>query len=228
MVKNFLHDSGFDARRITDVQNAIDTTSLASHYNAVDEAALETTRAELGFHGKNLLIYCGGMYTEKRLPFLLSSLDILRMNILDLEIVFIGSGPQAHLIEAFCLQRQWAKYLGPKFDMERVKYFKLAKLQVMPGLVGLAVLDSFALRVPIVTTSEALHSPEIAYLENGKNGLIVSCANDPECYAISLAGLLLDSVRLAAMQSACSDAAMKFTVANMAQRFTDGIEQALS
>jgi len=227
LVKTLLVESGFDIQRITDVNNAIDTTSLIEQYDSVGDDAIKEIKTELGFNARNTLIYCGGMYKEKHLPFLLSSLDLLKLVIPDVEMIFIGSGPQAQLVKEFCSQREWARFLGPKFGADRVKYFKLAKLQVMPGLVGLTVLDSFALRVPIVTTSDALHSPEICYLENNVNGVMVAAGGDPAVYAEAIADLLQTPARLEALRAGCTEAAKHYTVTNMVERFADGIERAL-
>ena len=40
--------------------------------------------------------------------------------------------------------------------------------------VGLGILDSFALGIPMVTTDCKIHSPEIAYLKSGRNGLMIA------------------------------------------------------
>jgi hypothetical protein len=46
-----------------------------------------------------------------------------------------------------------------------VPYFILSKLVLMPGLVGLAVLDASALEVPLVTTAVPYHTPELTTLK---------------------------------------------------------------
>ena len=40
-----------------------------------------------------------------------------------------------------------------------------ANLMLIPGLVGLAVVDSFAAQCPVVTTDFRGHSPEFEYIE---------------------------------------------------------------
>ena len=87
-------------------------------------------------------------------------------------MIFIGSGPDSELAEKASASNTWIHYLGAMTGRERVKYFKLASVQLMPGIVGLGILDSFALETPIITTFHSQHSPEIEYLENGINGKI--------------------------------------------------------
>ena len=42
----------------------------------------------------------------------------------------------------------------------------------MPGMTGLAIVHSFALGKPYITIQSEMHSPEIEYLKDKKNGLI--------------------------------------------------------
>jgi hypothetical protein len=98
----------------------------------------------------------------------------------------------------------------------------------MPGLVGLAILDSFALEVPLVTTSDVAHSVEIAYLEHDVNGLMVSADEvTPAMYAESVVSLLRDPVRLERLRRRCRDDRQRYTIEEMVRRFADGVEAAL-
>src|SRR5439155_20640401 len=88
------------------------------------------------------------------------------------------------------MRHSWIKYIGPKFDQEKVPYFMLSKLFLMPGVVGLAVLDAFALAVPLVTTAVPGHGPEIDYLDDGTNGILVHQVQSLVAYARTVADLL--------------------------------------
>jgi glycosyltransferase involved in cell wall biosynthesis len=95
-----------------------------------------------------------------------------------------------------------------------------------PGAVGLHVLDSFCAGVPMVTTGEARHGPEIAYLKHDVNGLIV--AGDASRYADAVIGLLQDPAMMARLRSAALADAQRYTLDNMVERFADGIERCLA
>ena len=97
----------------------------------------------------------------------------------------------------------------------------------MPGLVGLAVLDSFALGVPLVTTAYPYHSPEIVYLKNDSNGYIASEWENPREYAKIVASLLADENRqLRLIENGRRDLP-NYSVEKMSQRFAQGIIQSL-
>src|SRR5690606_25789167 len=111
-------------------------------------------------------------------------------------------------IEAFKIQNtanihSWIKYIGPKFKRELVPYFLISSVFLMPGLVGLAVLDCFALGVPLITTQHNNHSPEIDYLENNFNGIIVPDSTNPVHFANTVINLLQDEHKRLRLVTGC-------------------------
>ncbi len=77
----------------------------------------------------------------------------------------MGSDPETNLIEQAVREHNWIRYTMPKVDEAKVPYFILSKLVLMPGLVGLAVLDASALELPLVTTAVPYHTPELTTLK---------------------------------------------------------------
>ena len=217
-----VRDAGFPAGRITNVQNAIDTRQLAAMLQDVTAAEIEELRGSLGIRGENVCVYAGGMYADKRLAFLLSACDVLRGRMPDFEMIFVGGGPEASMVRSAAATRPWLHFVGPRFDRQKVVYFAASKLLLMPGLVGLVVLDAFALETPLVTTRLAYHSPEIEYLENGVNGVVIDPPDDVEIYAEAVAGLLRDEPRRRAFIGGCRAACGRYTIEEMVRRFADG------
>ena len=97
---------------------------------------------------------------------------------------------------------------------------------LMPGLVGLVVLDSFASAVPMVTTDWPFHSPEIQYLEHGENGW--RSPNTLDAYVDAVARLLSDDELRAHLRRGCDEATARYPMQGMVTRFADGIVAALS
>jgi glycosyltransferase involved in cell wall biosynthesis len=219
---------GFPESRITIVQNAIDTVTLRRQREAIDAQTLDALRRHLGIRGDQVCIFAGGMSREKRLSFLLDACRLIRQRVPTFEIVFLGAGPDQGLVRQAAQRDPWIHYVGPAFDEEKVPYFALARLSLMPGGVGLGVLDSFALGVPLVTTSSPAHGPEIEYLENGVNGVIIKETTDPTDYADAVAALLLQPSRLENLRKGCRLAADRYTIEEMVERFATGTLDALS
>jgi hypothetical protein len=97
-----------------------------------------------------------------------------------------------------------------------------------PGLVGLGVLDAFAMRLPVITCDLPYHSPEIEYLEHENNGLVLATDTSPELFGAEVTSLLLDRHRLRRLTSGAIQSAQRFSVEAMAERFANGVEMALS
>jgi glycosyltransferase involved in cell wall biosynthesis len=222
-----VRETGFPDERITRVMNTIDNEVLASDLANITPAEIDHQRRKLRLQGQNVCIYVGGMYDKKRLPFLLAACERIRRKVEDFEIVFLGSGVDRPIVERFAATNPWAVICGPTFGREKAVNLRLAKLLLMPGLVGLALIDSFAAQVPIVTTAISYHSPEIDYLIDGTNGVIVGSADSVSDYSDRVIALLTHQERLSLLRSGCKDAATKHTMASMVDRFSNGILGAL-
>ncbi len=216
---------GFDALKITNVQNSIDTTALKHAKKKVSISQAEEVKGRLGMVSENIAIYCGGLYEEKKIKFLIESCKKVQKNIPDFNIIIIGDGPDSELVVNFSKENQWVHYLGEIIGDERVCYFAISKILLMPGLVGLAVLDSFALEVPMITTDLPIHSPEFEYLYNGFNGIVTKF--DVDEYSQAVSSILLDEQCYLTLIAGCKESSEKYTINNMADNYSNGIISAL-
>jgi glycosyltransferase involved in cell wall biosynthesis len=212
---------------MTVVNNAIDARSLAAERDSVTDDDKVSIRRELELLGQNTCIYCGGMYKEKRLDFLLQAARHVRLRIPDFELILVGAGPDSRLVAQAAQTHGWIKFVPPAFGKRKAALFSIACLQLMPGAVGLGVLDSFVLRVPLVTTRVDNHGPEMDYLEDGENGVVVSDADSPESYARAVVELLEDGKRVELLREGCKAAAEQYSVEKMASLFSEGVVRAL-
>jgi glycosyltransferase involved in cell wall biosynthesis len=221
-------DLGFPAERITSVGNAVDTTGMRKRREALAPEDLAALRGTYGMQSENIAVYTGGLYPNKRIDFLLEAAGKIRATIPDFELIIIGDGPERAKVTEAARQQPWIHDIGPKGDDGKVPFWALAKLLLMPGLVGLVVVDSFALGVPLVTTDFPFHSPEIDYLKDGENGCIVNCGEDAGAYADAVISLLRDPERLAALKEGATRSSEFHTIENMAASFAEGVMRCLS
>jgi glycosyltransferase involved in cell wall biosynthesis len=218
--------SGYPRERITVVQNTIDTQELAADLAAVGDEEIERLRGRLGIRSGNVAVYCGGLYADKRLDFLLRSCREVRRRVPDFHAIFVGDGPEAGKISGAAAAHSWIHYAGARFGRERAAYFRLGKALLMPGLVGLAIVDSFVASLPIFTTDVPIHSPEIAYLEHGRNGVMTRY--DESDYAEAVARYLESPDMQATLAEGCRSSAGKYTLPNMVENFASGVERCLA
>ena len=115
--------------------------------------------------------------------------------------------------------------MGNQFEQSKATYFKLSNVFMMPGLVGLAILDAFATDTPMITTSYPYHSPEIEYLINGENGVITE--NNLESYVDGVLGVLTNDSFSEKLVEGCQRATKQYTVETMLNNFSDGIIRCL-
>lgn len=146
----------------------------------------------------------------------------------DFELLVIGAGPQEGLVAAAARERPWLHVAGPLFGRDKVAAMSLGRCLALPGLVGLAILDGFALGLPLVTCDVPSHSDEVHYLEDGVNGIMVREAGDPSAYAAALARLMTDDALLARLRERCATAAERYTVEAMVANFANGVLGALN
>lgn len=226
MSRPLIERSGFPLARTTILQNAVDTSTMAAQRAAVSPAAVAALRERLGLGNARVGIFLGSLYAEKRIEFLLECAIEIRQRVPDFSLVVVGAGPQQGLVEAFCERHAWARYLGICKGLDKVEVLALARVMLNPGLVGLGILDSFVGDVPMVTTDCGVHSPEIAYLQHDVNGLMTE--DERNDFVDAACRVLEEDALHARLLDGCREAAGRYTIANMARNFADGIEQCLA
>lgn len=218
---------GYPSERITEVRNSVDTSALRSARESCQREDLELLKSQMGIDSDQVAVYTGSLTPLKRIDFLLDAAKRIREDTSDFHLIIVGDGPLAALVEDAAAEHPWIHWVGAKHEAEKVPYWALSKLLLMPGGVGLVVIDSFALGVPMVTTANRLHGPEIDYLRDGENGVMVPQFDCVESYAAEVIGLLTNPGRLEHLKAGCLADADEYSIEEMVQRFTNGVLSAL-
>ena len=216
----------FPPARVTVLNNAIDTSELHRHKQSIAAEETRALRASLKLSEGPTAVFVGSLYADKRLDFLFAAAESIRRKLGNFHLLIIGDGPERTKVQAWCAKHTWAHWAGARFGREKIAYVSTAHVMLNPGLVGLGILDAFVCGVPLLTTDCGIHSPEIAYLEDGKNGLMT--ADVLEDYVAATVRLLRDPMALSALQAGCTASAAEYTVENMAKRFANGIARCLN
>ncbi|HEX8873685.1 MAG TPA: glycosyltransferase family 4 protein [Nitrosospira sp.] len=223
MTVEIVERRGYPKSRITCLDNAIDNDGFRNDLAAVSGDHAEQLRRQVG--GSPIGLFCGSLYPEKRLGFMIEAADRIHAELPDFRLVVIGDGPSAGDILAAAKSRPWMKYVGIRKGLEKAAYFRIADVIFNPGAVGLHVLDAFCSGIPMATTCESQHGPEIAYLKDGHNGIITR--GDPEIYAAKVIRLLKDRAEYDYLCSGARASAERYTLRNMVERFTEGMQRCL-
>lgn len=226
MSADLVRTAGFPDNRITTVNNAHDTSELQELLQTITQAEINALRQSLGFGKGPVAVFFGSLYSEKRLDFLLKAAEAIHLKVPDFHLLVVGDGPEREKIQEWCNAHPWSCWVGACFGREKAAYISLGQIMLNPGLVGLGILDAFVFGTPLLTTDCKIHSPEIAYLENGINGVMT--ANDLESYVETSVDLLCDPSALEKLRAGCLKSADEYTIENMAIRFAEGIIKVLS
>jgi glycosyltransferase involved in cell wall biosynthesis len=223
---SYLRDAGVANAKISVINNAVDTRTFAAEVAGVTAAEIDAMRGRLDIPpDANVALYCGSLYPNKHVRFLLAAGARIRAQLPGFVLLVVGTGPEADIVAAEARRAPWLRYCGKQFGRDKAVLFRMAAAFLNPGLVGLAILDSFAAGLPFITTDIPVHSPEIAYLEPGVNGF--SVAHDAAVFADTVTALLGDRQRLRELGAGALLTSKRYTVDNMVANVTQGIVSCL-
>lgn len=219
---DFLLKNGVPPEKITLVQNSTDTNAFRRDLALVEDADLSEFRRIHGIQERDFnLLFCGGLYFDKRIPALLEVGARARQELGDVNLLIAGTGPDRGLVEREAARNPWIKYLGLTFGRKKAVLFKSASLYVCPGLVGLNIVDAFAAGLPFVSEKSAPHSPEIAYLKSGENGYLASGLDDMVSF---ISACRRDPALWKMLSSGATRAGTELTIEQMVKNFVSGVD----
>ncbi len=224
---DILKVAGYAQDQITCLDNAIDNQGFIQDLASVTEETLTDLRKEIcaGPNSK-IGLFCGSLYGDKKLEFMVAAADQIHAAMPNFRLVVIGDGPSAGQMREFANSRPWLTMVGVRKGAEKAAYFKLAEVVFNPGAVGLHVLDAFCAGIPMATTVDARHGPEFAYLEDGVNG--IATTGNAQNYADRIIRLMDDKQEYERLCAGAVKGAKRYTLQNMVDSFTDGIEKCLA
>ncbi|MDH5414419.1 MAG: glycosyltransferase family 4 protein [Flavobacteriaceae bacterium] len=224
---NVLKDVGYPENRVTVVNNTIDIQKFSQELLQVTNDELEMLGIRYGINMNSQVgLYCGSLYKEKRLDTLLRAADRIHEELPEFVLFIIGDGPQVALVKHASKARSWLKLTGSLRGRQKAIHFRLANVILNPGLVGLNIIDGFCAGLPTITLRDSKHSPEISYLEDGVNGLVIDGgANE---YARAVTYLFNNQTVLTDLSSNAMQSSKKYSMNEMVKRFSEGIERAIS
>jgi len=175
--RDHLLSIGMPAERIEVVRNTIDVEEqimLSQSVAGGDDAAL---RAEFGLPpGSDVLLYVGRLVPRKNVDALVRfGKDNAECRGRPMTILIIGDGEEREKLEVLAEGAANIRFLGAidPSDIRIAKAMKLCSAVVIPGYLGLAINHAFAHGRPVITRKHEFHSPEIEYLTDGVDGLLV-------------------------------------------------------
>jgi len=222
-VADLIADYGFPRDRISINYNSIDMGELLGELATIDDAELDVFRRKHGIGPGRIGLYLGALYKDKRIDFLIEAAKRIRARVPDFELVVVGAGPEAHVAEKAAEEHGFIHAIGPLFGRDKAVALKAAATCLLPGAVGLAILDTFAAACPLITTNAPGHGPEITYLTSGENGILVDQPDSIEAYSDAVVRVMTDQQELDRLRDGARTSADHYSIENMARHFSDGV-----
>jgi glycosyltransferase involved in cell wall biosynthesis len=169
---------GFPRDRTFVLRNTIDIAELSRVRDAVQDADTGEIRRALGLRPDSVVVmFIGRLLEAKQIDVLIDAVCEINQNGLArhfVEALIVGSGPLEPVLRTLAAEAPGVRLLGGIQDQRLLAlYMRVAVAVIIPGQIGLAVNHAFALGRPLITRKHQLHSPEVEYLIDGENGLII-------------------------------------------------------
>lgn len=213
--------SGFPERRITVLRNSIDDQSLRADLERVTDADLRDYCSELGLTEGRTALFLGGVDKRKSIDLLLAAAEEVAERVPGFTLLVGGAGDLSERVATVQRAGGPVRLLGRVSGVDKARALRAASVLMIPSWVGLVAVDSLVSGCPIVTTDDSSHSPEFAYLTDGRNAVVSEAS--VAAYSSAVAGLLEDPTRLAALRTQAATDASAVTLDGMVDRFCTGI-----
>jgi glycosyltransferase involved in cell wall biosynthesis len=225
LAARIVREAGFPNDRITVLNNAIDNHGFEADLASVTADEVSTLRASIGAaEGAVVGLYCGSLYPDKRLDLMIAACERVVADHPDFRLVIVGDGPSRTDLQPV-MDKPWFHWAGTQRGKGKAAWFRASQLFINPGGLGLSILDTFVAGVPMVTTIDAKHGPEIAYLEDGVNGVVTE--GSTEAFATAIERLVDDPTRRMLLADQALESAGNYTLDSMVERFVTGIDACL-
>lgn len=168
--------AGMPRERIVVINNTIDVTAERVAYERAQSLDRAELRRRIGISADAIVfLFIGRLTSPKRVDWLIDAVKALLARAQQkIEVLIVGGGPEEARLQRSAAGAAWCRFLGP-VDAPGLlaEIFRVSDAVVIPGYVGLAVNHAFAHGIPLITCRSELHSPEIDYVRDGYNGLIL-------------------------------------------------------
>jgi L-malate glycosyltransferase len=204
---------GYDAARITTLNNAVEALATPEQAMTAQRVPLQT-------------LFVASLFEDKEPLAAVAIVDRLRLLAPGATLHIVGDGPLRPQCEQAANGREWVQYHGTQRGPGLRELALASDIAIIPGRVGLAVLEMASAGLPMATFSASCHGPEIAYLKDGINGFLLT--SDIDAAAKELGTLLTDRPTLERMRNEALSMASKYTIQRMADNFARGVLASLS
>lgn len=215
---------GFPLDRITVVQNSAATPALTKELDQVGSSEIARLRADLGLEPGPIGLFLGSLYDAKRLDFLVEASDVIAHSLPKFSLLICGDGPDYESVKELSARRPHVHLLGRVDGEKKAAALSAADVLLQPSAMGLSITEAFAAALPVVAIEGSGHRPEIEYLQDGVNGVLIGRASSAAAYAAAVVSLLRAGNQLRAFSIAARESARRYSAENTVAQYVAGLE----
>mgnify|MGYP000016930148 CR=1 FL=1 len=136
------------------------------------------------------ILFIGRLIANKRLKTCFAYYEALKAYMAkkgkDVELVLIGDGPQAPLVQQSLEKDSSISWVGAIVEEDKIApYMGNSSLVFNPGHSGLSINHAFVYGRPYATIEEGSHGPELDYIQDGTNGFLLQGDLDQDVNRLS-------------------------------------------
>jgi glycosyltransferase involved in cell wall biosynthesis len=171
--KQALRNLPISSKRVAVLRNTIDTEREAEFRALVSSEPLDTAFCQLRVRPDSVkLLYFGRLLPNKRVDLLIEFASRCAQKGRKIDVIIFGQGIEEQRLRGLA-QNLSNVVFHRHDDLLLARALRISSAVVIPGFVGLAINHGFAHGVPMLTRYGQPHSPEVEYLEDGVNGLML-------------------------------------------------------
>ncbi len=193
--------------------NTLDTAQIFSLYS------FEVNKRE-----PKTILFIGRLISNKKIELLFDYYKSLKKKIQDILLIIIGDGPESYKVKKEASFDKNILWRGVVVDERLIMPdMKKAHVVFVPGHSGLSIVHAFCYGKPYLTVDSTNHGPEISYLEDDINGLILTgkIARDSE----KIIGLLTDDKKYEKFCNNAFATAKKLSVDNWCRQIITSLNK---
>ena len=163
---------GVPLERVAALGNTLDLSRIDDARRSARPNDVALLRDTLGLEG-TICLFIGRPHHAKRLDVAIDAMRLLGDENIPAHLIIIGTSRELPTYVERAQGMSNVHFIGEVLDEAVLaRYFALTDLVLIPGAVGLSVNHAFAYGVPILTSADAPHGPEMAIAIHGQNALI--------------------------------------------------------
>jgi glycosyltransferase involved in cell wall biosynthesis len=175
--KEYLVNNGVKESKIYSAPNTLNTHIMFENYSKLEMTSdkLAIKKAYNLPSDSKIVLFCGRLQKRKNIDLLLKAFS--NFNNKNYYLLIIGNGNEKNNLQSLAkeLDVRNVMFLGEIFADDKLsELFYISDIFVMPGAIGLSIVQAFSFRIPIITLDDPSHGPEFQYFEQGYNGYMLN------------------------------------------------------